>query len=533
MEIIDSVEISPGKWVKKTPKTAAQANITGDGRGTVDKDNPISGLAKGYYVLVDVTDLTAEDFKNDTAALNVVKVVNNIEALAIKHGTTQDEKTIVADTLGKDSGENTYTPGEDKDNVSVGDTVRYNIAATVPSNADKFAAGTFFFVITDKLSDGLTMVETGEEGNKKPDIEVYNGTTLLTEGTHYTVKYPGSNGNTFEIGLINAASYKGQTINVKYSAILNENAVIGEEGNPNTSTVQFSNNPNQTYDGDPEDQNYPGFPDSEKHVPTGETPVTETRTYTTGIEIQKVDQDGKPLQGATFELSGTSTKTVLTVAESFTAAADGDYYKLKNGKYTKEAPSTETTMKEAEAGATAGYVEDAEATGDDVITVGGKKYRPYVPETDSGKTIYIKVEGNADQYESEKYKKTVTKTANDVKTEHKIALAVDENGLVRFDGLGAGTYTIKETVTPGGYNTVADQTVTITFTEDGTPKWSFSGNGAYDQGEGIYKIEIENNKGTQLPETGGIGTTIFYIVGAILVIGAGILLVTRRRMNAN
>jgi LPXTG-motif cell wall-anchored protein len=45
-------------------------------------------------------------------------------------------------------------------------------------------------------------------------------------------------------------------------------------------------------------------------------------------------------------------------------------------------------------------------------------------------------------------------------------------------------------------------------------------------------LEIENKTGTELPSTGGIGTTIFYVIGAILVLGAGILLVTRRRMNA-
>lgn len=49
----------------------------------------------------------------------------------------------------------------------------------------------------------------------------------------------------------------------------------------------------------------------------------------------------------------------------------------------------------------------------------------------------------------------------------------------------------------------------------------------------LYKETIKNQKGTELPSTGGIGTTIFYIIGAILVIGAGVVLVTRRRMNAN
>ena len=42
---------------------------------------------------------------------------------------------------------------------------------------------------------------------------------------------------------------------------------------------------------------------------------------------------------------------------------------------------------------------------------------------------------------------------------------------------------------------------------------------------------VTNNSGEELPSTGGIGTTIFYIIGAILVIGAGVVLVTRRRMN--
>jgi LPXTG-motif cell wall-anchored protein len=43
--------------------------------------------------------------------------------------------------------------------------------------------------------------------------------------------------------------------------------------------------------------------------------------------------------------------------------------------------------------------------------------------------------------------------------------------------------------------------------------------------------EVENNKGTLLPSTGGIGTTIFYVVGGVLVLAAIILLVTKKRMS--
>ena len=54
-----------------------------------------------------------------------------------------------------------------------------------------------------------------------------------------------------------------------------------------------------------------------------------------------------------------------------------------------------------------------------------------------------------------------------------------------------------------------------------------------DCSNGIVNITVENNKGSILPETGGIGTTIFYIVGVVLVLGAGVLLVTKKRMNAD
>ena len=84
-----------------------------------------------------------------------------------------------------------------------------------------------------------------------------------------------------------------------------------------------------------------------------------------------------------------------------------------------------------------------------------------------------------------------------------------------------------ETGTSTGYN-LLDGPVTVTITDtsaDGTISHTVTPVNALNQ------VEIENHQGSVLPSTGGIGTTIFYIIGAILVIGAGVVLVTRRRMN--
>lgn len=87
-----------------------------------------------------------------------------------------------------------------------------------------------------------------------------------------------------------------------------------------------------------------------------------------------------------------------------------------------------------------------------------------------------------------------------------------------FTGLGNGTYTLVEKTVPSGYNKAADEAFTIV------------GNDYTASNLEQTKTAI-NNQGSVLPSTGGIGTTIFYAIGAVLVIGAGIVLVTRRRMN--
>jgi fimbrial isopeptide formation D2 family protein/LPXTG-motif cell wall-anchored protein len=96
------------------------------------------------------------------------------------------------------------------------------------------------------------------------------------------------------------------------------------------------------------------------------------------------------------------------------------------------------------------------------------------------------------------------------------------NGTISFEGLENGTYELYEVTAPDGYNKIDGVAATVTI----------NGNNDTTLTDLTHEETVKNNSGSVLPSTGGIGTTIFYVVGAVLVVGAGILLVTRKRMNA-
>ena len=103
-------------------------------------------------------------------------------------------------------------------------------------------------------------------------------------------------------------------------------------------------------------------------------------------------------------------------------------------------------------------------------------------------------------------------------------LTTDDAGKINIAGLDADTYYLRETKAPAGYNQLAeDVTVKITPTasEDGKTLTLAP-----------VTAEVNNQSGTELPSTGGMGTTIFYMVGSILLVGAAVLLITKKRMSA-
>lgn len=122
-----------------------------------------------------------------------------------------------------------------------------------------------------------------------------------------------------------------------------------------------------------------------------------------------------------------------------------------------------------------------------------------------------------------------------------------ENGLFSVAGLDDGTYYLREIKAPDGYNLLDDDLkIVITATTTNGQTWNGAAADALtaltisvddapaENGEpntGAVAITVENNGGSTLPETGGIGTTIFYAAGALLVLCAGVLLFVKLRMR--
>ncbi len=134
-----------------------------------------------------------------------------------------------------------------------------------------------------------------------------------------------------------------------------------------------------------------------------------------------------------------------------------------------------------------------------------------------------------------------------------------ESGVFKIQGLDEGTYYMEETEAPDTYNKIADR-IALTITantldgavvtdpvenrqawngvaESALNKLELSVGGATASGNtdgttyGVVAHTVNNSKGTSLPSTGGIGTTIFYVGGGILAVGAGVLLVSKKRMS--
>ena len=339
------------------------------------------------------------------------------------------------------------------------------------------------YIIYDEMDPGMTY--------KKGTLTVKVGDQPLT-ASDYTIEYYTADGNKAADDLSDAQSFrvdiKWTQDGTKDTALKYESPVEihvnyhgfldAAKGDKVKYTAANNNKANFDWVDDGDNNEEP-----DKKHPNHQEPEKTTETFTTQLKLKKVDENGDALTGAEFTLTTSNgAKVLITTAGVFESATeDATHYKLNNGKYTTQEPTDET--KDAYAELTKGY-------------------------------------------------KIVTKVTvvGEEQTETTMKGSVGNDGTLLFQGLGAGDYKLSETQVPDGYNKAADIEFTVSFNAT-TQKFASDNSAVTLNDENYLETTVENKKGAELPSTGGIGTTIFYAAGSVLVLAAVVLLVTKRRMT--
>ena len=392
--------------------------------GTVNKNEALE-VPAGYYLLADVTENVTG---GEAYSLYVVSIVGDT-TITPKAGKVTSQKKV--DDANDSTGTENGTDWQDSADHDVNDAVPFQLKGTLPEDYANYSK--FYYVFHDKQSAGLSF--------NKESVKVYVDDTLLTSGYSVVTENLGQD-ETFNVVFEDLKAIEEVTITassvitVEYTSTLNDQAVIGSEGNPNVMYLEYSNNPNweSAWGNDNIDNDNDGEKDEEdeKEGPTGETPEDKVIVFTYRVVVNKVDEQGNALQGAGFTL------------------------------YKKNAETEE-------------YV----AVGTELVG------------------------GEMTTFEW---------------------LRIDD-----------GEYKLVETTTPAGYNTMADVEFTVSAThviEAAEPTLTELAGGDMFTGEvstATLTANVVNQSGTVLPETGGVGTTLLYVFGAVLVLGAGVVLVTKKR----
>ncbi len=470
-ESMTAAQVAEGiaKYASKSAQANAIAQAAYEARKTEPDD---AGIKLGEETELDTGYYVIVD--TTTFGDGQTNTVVNAALLQLTDDITIETKVSVP-SVDKEVQENSTGNYGDAADYSIGDDVPFQFNSVVP---DMTQFETYKYVFHDTMVEGLTF--------NKDSVEIsINGGTPISE-TLYKVVTKEEDENldcTFEIRFENLKSavateraVAGNPITITFTAKLNEKAVVGSMGNSNKVKLEYSNNPNDDGNGNP---------------PTGETPEDEVLVFTYGLNPTKVDANDteKELKDAEFHLSRKITDEEGNEVTVW-AVVDATSNKI-------------TGWVKAEVGATGYVAADAEGNLNGVAYAGS-------------------------------------------------TLKSDEQGLFTVLGLDAGTYELLETKAPAGYNTPATPfTVTIESTlvpadkggktkptyKDLSAEITINNNTAnFTEGKdnnGVLEGKITNASGATLPETGGTGTTIFYVVGGLLTVGAVVLLVTKKRMSVD
>ena len=392
----------------------------------------IDGLADGYYIVKDVTNLGDEDDANSAWIVQVAGTAT----IGIKNAKPTVDKQVLDETGDAETGA-TNGWGESADHA-INESFQFKLTATIPADENLKAYSSYKLVFNDTMSAGVTF-------DSIESVTVAGETLETTEYSETATSELNKAGLTWSLTIDDVKTLlpdtvklgeNAITVEVVYNAHLNENAIVSKAAgddlavNNNKVSLSYSNNPDATGTG----------------TKDGKTPDDYVWVFTYEVDNTKYKDSataGNELAGAEFKLYDSNGTTEI-----------GLIWDDVKGAYRPVA-----------AGETATAMTSAETT-----------------------------------------------------------------GKFNIIGLDAGTYVLKETKTPVGYNTCADIEIVISAThvENGAGTAANLTLGAETKN---MNNSIINKSGSSLPSTGGIGTTLFYVGGGCMVALAGIFLIAKKRMS--
>ena len=507
----DQANLIASKAASATPVSATADVLTGT---TWTKSNPDAGL---YMVIVAAKDagviynpaFVGADFDTDNAS-------NTVSITASYSGTSIAKKETI--TVSKTTSDANETKQE-AINSYVGQEVTFFVNTTIPVFLDSYQNPSF--VINDAIkTSGIELnadsikVKLGAAGSqtiygKTADaaagIVVYDASkfSVTPANAGYTVTFDPE-----YLGGLNAAV----PVEIEYTGTITNTAEFNVNEDNNTVDVTYSNGPGNEKAALRDRTNHYTFSIGAKAF--GETGANG-KTY----ELVKVavDKDGKPVVEKK-QVSSWEDKPERHPLEG-----------AKFGLYTDSGCAETSRYKFGKYADTTNYPNGAEFTtgADGIISFEGlAEGTYYIKELDApdgyvkdAKIVSVKIEATYKQVTVEDTEENgITIKGYTTQVLDKYTVTVNNVDVYTAGAQGAdGTYG------------AATNPVVSTYEFDNNGPTISSINESTDVKDG----DIPNTTGTELPSTGGIGTTLFYVIGAILVIGAGILLVTRRRMSVN
>lgn len=465
----------PKNWEPIKPKAVgdqpAKDYFVTDNVGNISAND----LKPGTYRF---TEIGYEDGKDNKYIINendqyvfVVDATGNAAAIPANAEHT-DDYTVVGNTVSVYN----YVPDVDKKvekngatgtwqeaaDYSVGDSINYKIDVTIPENIERLKT----FTVTDTPTGLTDNVDT---------VVVKDGETAIANEVYKVEK----NGNGFIVEFVPSAmaAYKGKTLTITYTAVLNKDAVTTIMGNCNTVKLDYSKNVKQNGDAKPDT-------DEDK-----KTVQDEAVVYTFKIHIDKIadDKAGTRLEGVEFDL----------------------YKQVEHG--------------------TAGAITDAEAK-----ALGLDETKGWVRVNNdvdaAGKHVALKTDANGvlevKGLENGTYKLVETKAKdgyNLLKAPVDVSLDIAYKTTWTETNYYENGVWVKRDVTKKGEAFKSDEAAPGEKMNGGKQEGS-------ETGDGVTSTTIINRKGFNLPTTGGFGTLLFSGIGVLLVVaGVGVLLSLKKK----